>query len=618
MTLNSECRWLAAFCIVVLLSLCTSAGQSHAADPESRIQWQIINRFSPFEIFGPDAPEVFRRYRFAEGETGKGWYARLTEEAGEEGLSSPFAQVTPWNTDDQYYDIRLLRYLQKEDADDTLVQIILWADQASPCRWMLGQNEVQVDDCSKPVRAWIPLHGQEVRLTLGDSETREMLTPQHLVIVAFGDEYSSGEGNPDQPTRWKPGLKPAPGDLSWLIGEDTFADSARWIDDACHRSFFSYPSLVALQAASRDPHRFVSFLNYACTGAAIFDGLLYPQDSPAGRRDINSYSQINRAVEALCSAPPAETLLAIPGWDGVSIGKLHRTKKFNPLTTPLMECREKLRKPDYVLVSVGNNDTGQPDILRYFLLPDGLDMETEAIRNALPDVCPSPENQKETPAFQALCAQRLDYPGYNAPILLEELPARVDIMAKVIAHYLGVLPGRVIMPQYPEFGHPGPAQPDNKVNLDAWSGLSVELLGRLPSALHPAASSFALSSSGGDNSEQKQLQREGILFRDRLAEAAEQAGLSFLPATRNAFLGHGWWLGTGHDLTNLPPEWSPASWLAYRFEPEGRAVRTANDSYLIQSDLHHRPDGGMGAGRPNLLGQVLLTEIVAKAIPEAN
>uniref|UniRef100_A0A7E4WC94 SGNH_hydro domain-containing protein n=1 Tax=Panagrellus redivivus TaxID=6233 RepID=A0A7E4WC94_PANRE len=75
-------------------------------------------------------------------------------------------------------------------------------------------------------------------------------------VVAIGDSFASGEGNPDQ---------------SLLE-----ADHPRWLSERCHRSRRSWPSFVfdKLQRFCRNTPTHFTYL--ACTGAAVDSGVLGP------------------------------------------------------------------------------------------------------------------------------------------------------------------------------------------------------------------------------------------------------------------------------------------------------------------------------------------------------
>lgn len=74
---------------------------------------------------------------------------------------------------------------------------------------MVGEKNIDSDDCAEKTLADIPLAGMTIAV-IGDGfgSISATLKPDHLVIVAIGDSYGSGQGNPDVPTGWDPAFEP--------------------------------------------------------------------------------------------------------------------------------------------------------------------------------------------------------------------------------------------------------------------------------------------------------------------------------------------------------------------------------------------------------------------------
>lgn len=96
----------------------------------------------------------------------------------------------------------------------------------------------------------------QVRHIESDTRSHKNIFVQDKLIVALGDSYSSGEGNPQAEWQWP--IKPRP---------------TLWWDARCHRSFLSGPALAAAFYAKRYPRRSITFLHYGCSGATIDDGI---------------------------------------------------------------------------------------------------------------------------------------------------------------------------------------------------------------------------------------------------------------------------------------------------------------------------------------------------------
>ena len=88
-----------------------------------------------------------------------------------------------------------------------------------------------------------------MRLTIRDSRgatntTSQIVTLRDKLIVAVGDSFASGEGNPESQN-----------------------DVPDWIDEQCHRSDAAWPARVARSLETRST--VVTFLSFACSGAEI-------------------------------------------------------------------------------------------------------------------------------------------------------------------------------------------------------------------------------------------------------------------------------------------------------------------------------------------------------------
>lgn len=125
-------------------------------------------------------------------------------------------------------------------------------------------------------------NGRAARADIGTRRLRD------VVVVAFGDSYVSGEGNPDSNAVYEDGL---------------LVERPRWTDKQCHRSRASW----AMRAARRfeDSNTSVTFLSFACSGAVV-DNLLsggYMGIQPiSGGRDKRLVAQLSAARDAL--GPP--------------------------------------------------------------------------------------------------------------------------------------------------------------------------------------------------------------------------------------------------------------------------------------------------------------------------
>jgi hypothetical protein len=117
--------------------------------------------------------------------------------------------------------------------------------------------------------------------TLGTFE--QTVTVKDKLIVAIGDSYGSGEGNPDKPQTYEYRTYPDP--LSGMQVRYVVKERPKWADQRCHRSSYAGPAQAARDLEYADPHSSVTFVFLACSGAGIQSGLLgtYPGiEDPGG------------------------------------------------------------------------------------------------------------------------------------------------------------------------------------------------------------------------------------------------------------------------------------------------------------------------------------------------
>ena len=124
-------------------------------------------------------------------------------------------------------------------------------------KWTIGGEEVSgTDKCSvrATVNEGVPV---EVTLTVTDdagqgraATTTSAVTPNDFLVVSIGDSIASGEGVPDRTTGQG-------GEL--------------WGDHACHRSSLAGPALAAQQLEAANRQSSVTFVQLACSGAAVVD-----------------------------------------------------------------------------------------------------------------------------------------------------------------------------------------------------------------------------------------------------------------------------------------------------------------------------------------------------------
>lgn len=656
-----------------------------AAHSKDKIIWEITNRFSPFELTS-DPTKTFKSYKLKDDENWVQWHERQWDEQGSK-FNSPYAhallhnQKTHWDETKQEHDASLLKFIREEQSPETTVNISIHYPSNDQCVWKIGnQQPTRPVPCDKPQYFDIPLKGTKVAVKINGKELTTdsdplYLKPTHLVIVGFGDSYGSGEGNPDVPAVWKKRFKPKRETTSWLTNLKNLEKNgrARWLDERCHRSFFSQQSLTALGIASKAKTTFVSFLHYACTGAEMFDGLLTPQFAPEHSEAYSKYSQLNAAIRELCtlqtlgfrpvdieelSADDDEKLLRINDTELRPYDELDRklrkqrraTNQMSP-RSGVANCPEAFmpKKPDMVLLSVGGNDIGFSNMVHFFVVPVRHKLEYLGARLTFPDICPAVEYQehayKGTDHIENHCKRRLKEMGYDAGSLIGKwrvIPNEKDckeptrkvfdpthikrkyaVTFKAIQRYLHVSSDQIYLTQYPDplrtnvLPHQETASSDSTAesacktqdeiktepvygdrggyNVDSqWNALKTQI-------------PFNLGKEWEFNL--LEIEAEALLAQfDDLRNAIKKLdNVNVIPEIRDAFLGHGWWMGSNKGLPSHAPEWAPSDWQAYKYEAAGRAIRTPNDSYLTQAGAINQMKG---TAHPNLLGHTLVADII--------
>lgn len=140
-------------------------------------------------------------------------------------------------------------------------------------------------------------------VTNGNGEKSDPLTQvielQDLLIAAIGDSMASGEGVPDR--------------------DKTDDADPVWTDLRCHRSQRAGHALTAVSLET--PHRSVTFLSFACSGAAIGGGVIGRYDgfvSPSGPHE-RLPSQVDSISQAI-GTRTVDLLLVTAGINDVGPG----------------------------------------------------------------------------------------------------------------------------------------------------------------------------------------------------------------------------------------------------------------------------------------------------------
>lgn len=435
------------------------------------------------------------------------------------------------------------------------------------CTWLTAprgpnapRGQATTQPCNDPAKLAIPYpNGARVSVEVGGRQVAAAdIAVRDLFIVGMGDSFGAGDGNPDLPVRFSrertasygigliSELDGYPARVGgWRqIGDERFvAENARWLDQACHRSLYSHQLRVALQLAIEDPHRAVTFVGVACSGAEITDGLFLRYKGNEWVPHPPELSQISAVAQAQCGnrKTPRHDLP-----EAYHIGG--RVPELKGLT--LLKCEfEVARKIDLLMVSIGGNDVGFSRLVANAVISD------KSMLKWLGGWLGEIENASA------------------ARDQLGTLDARYKSLSRAIRNILHV-----------------PWNESDRVLLTAYPGLAL---------LEDGSTVCPSGRAGMDVLRDFRLDatkaREGSVLAERLnvlmQRAAMEHGWTFVDAHRKAFLGRGicaGWSGaafsTADDL-RLPRKidnvWKPYNPADYRpYAPRQRWFRTPNDAFL--------------------------------------
>jgi len=385
---------------------------------------------------------------------------------------------------------------------------------------------------------------------------------EDLLIVAIGDSVGSGEGNPDQPAQFSReravnyGVDPGGVQLAgyparlgnWRdIGDRAFlAAGPRWLSQACHRSLYAYSTRVAIQLAIENPHRAITYANFACAGAEIVYGLMISYRGTEWAPDQPDKPQISAVARLQCGATlPSETSY---GPTYTENGLIPDLENIVLATCP----REKIRPIDLLMVSVGGNDVGFARLVANTVL---------ANRGTLHKLG-GWMGEVETPAEMVA--------------LLPTLEVRYKALNRALHNHLLI-----------------PWNQSDRIVLTAYPVMTLEDNGRdtCPAGQF-GMTVFPEFTLDGDLS--KADEEAGDRLNRTMRAVAKTYGWSYVERHRSEFAGHGICAGSdaGPDAAGDPAEeaniprlvdgtWKPYNPADFRpYAPRRRWYRTPNDAFM--------------------------------------
>lgn len=450
--------------LLVSFELSTTA---FAAGPA--IEWEIENRFRYFKR-ASDFREIARVYnQIKTAKTPKPTALDLEKALEKETLQGTFNKITGGDIRNGWAASIFLHTCGRrpdhrhasckmDNGDDYLnpqrANLILRAKGISSgsCEWWIDNKIVDTKPCDKEAVAKDVSYNQQhllkVQPSAGAAISANIILKDAL-ILSLGDSFSAGEGNPEQPVTLvsssynnyqessKLGGKvqyfPVREDMGGLQAGDKkfFGDlSASWTNTQCHRSLYSQHTKAALHYALEHPHVSVTFANYSCTGAEVYEGIL---NAWWARDDVSDASfddapQLVKVLRDLCKdyAPYNKTEWSNGNRDD---------DDFNSTSATIPKCQEMIdKKIDAVLLSIGGNDVGF----------------ARMISNSSVDV---PDTFSDArPWVYGLWRKATGPQSFGTGLKLagKLIPDRYQVLSENLKKRLSVRPYRVILSAYPD------------------------------------------------------------------------------------------------------------------------------------------------------------------------
>jgi hypothetical protein len=569
----ASAQWTSDKSIDDILVQPDSQGSPGAADAPASlgpvtIRWRVAN---PFRFFADPADTDVHRATYLALSPSELRSPVLSAERAlsrrhEDGWAETMYKSTCWSAENN-------RHLCPDKGDyinpsshEIIATAVGIADPDVNCTWLTApkggprvRGKAVTIPCGQPIRLDVPYPaGLGVTIEVGNREVaREDITVRDILIVGFGDSFGSGEGNPDVSVRFSReraadygkggeanGYPARVG--SWKqIGDKAFIEgNARWLDQACHRSLYSFELRAALQLALEDPHRAVTYAGLACSGAEVTWGLFLRYKGNEWVPRPPDLSQISAAADLQCGKKEA------PEQDLPEAYHIHGVISELQGGLTLRKCPiEIARKIDLVFVSIGGNDIGFARLVANAVLAD------ESLVRSLGGWFGQMHGNQEASA------------------LLDRLDERYKALNRAL-HGILYVPwdesDRIIMPAYPPFAM---LDDEGKVCPDGNAGM--EVLDEFKLTEKSALSSAWLA----DKLDQV------------MTASAQTHGWSFADAHRKEFIGRGLCGGfrqvapSPADDLRLPrlinTRWEPFNPGDYHaYAQRQRWFRTPNDAFM--------------------------------------
>ncbi|WP_300574790.1 hypothetical protein [Phenylobacterium sp.] len=327
------------------------------------------------------------------------------------------------------------------------------------CTWTIdGQPGVSIEGhalvdvpCEQPQRFLVTekngefLSYVEVRSADGRMIPKTALHIDHEIIVGLGDSYASGEGNPDVPSRLELPPPPPIGPQRKHAETADWYDKVialnpntgpTWFDPACRRSLINNHVLGALAYSANHPHKAVTLVALACSGASVFDGLLTSKLDKNNR--VVSPPQVGQLLDLICQHDDTREY-----YEPMMIGMVGRRRSMprNRYLEPLSICQHPELTINKVLISIGGNDIGFGGLITWAVLPArgwgdlASDLGMAYFNASVGLVCPY--------NTEARCRK--------APVARDNIEDLPDVYAELqhVFGKIGIAPSQVMLTAYP-------------------------------------------------------------------------------------------------------------------------------------------------------------------------
>ena len=209
-------------------------------------------------------------------------FGQLGASRADKWLAGQWDMITTARDDSGYRYRRVALRVPSAPAGATCTFVLAQESRTLPCRegqyFNLGSNKAQVASVT-------------IRLPDGSVQAATAQVPEDFLVLALGDSFLSGQGNPD-------GVRSAFIDVQKCLSQDDCPQGnaphgTLWMDERCHRSAWSLPVQVGLKLvdALAAQHGAVTVVSLACSGARVGVGI---NASYRGQIDMRGFVKRNR------------------------------------------------------------------------------------------------------------------------------------------------------------------------------------------------------------------------------------------------------------------------------------------------------------------------------------